>query len=86
MKSRSEMQTQLLNKVVEDEAFRDKLVSDPRSTIEQEFDLTIPDGVHLHVHEEDRQNVHLVLPPRSRMNKTELSGVAGGSGSWDLYF
>jgi len=51
------------NKAVENEEFRSRLLSDPRAVIEEELDLTIPDGLNIQVHEDSATTSHFVLPP-----------------------
>ena len=80
MKSRDEMRAHIIGKATEDETFRSKLLSDPKSSIEEELGITIPDGVTVQVHENTTQNVHLVLPPAMKLSDTDLkANVVGGS-------
>ena len=78
MKSAEEMRCLLTEKAVEDSAFRQQLVSDPRSVIQQEFGITIPDNIQIKVHESDMSTVHLALPPSSVLNEEQLQAVAAG--------
>ena len=82
MKTSMDMQSQIIARASEDDAFRASLLSDPKSAIEKELGLTIPDGYTIEVHEEDGTSSHLVLPPSGRLSETELAAVAGGN-SWD---
>ena len=78
MKSAEEMRCLLTEKAVEDSAFRQQLVSDPRSVIQQEFGITIPDNIQIKVHDSDMSTVHLALPPSSVLNEEQLQAVAAG--------
>ncbi len=78
MQSTQEMREHLVNKAQEDGDFRSHLFSDPRAAIEGEFDVTLPDGVSVSVHEESAEHVHLVLPPSPALSEEELRTVSGG--------
>ena len=86
MKTPEEMRDHLIAKASTDEAFRKKLLSDPHTSIEAEFSITIPEGVSVQVHENSAQTVHLLLPPAVKLSEKELSVAAGGSTSgWCTY-
>ncbi len=78
MQSLTEMQNHLTGKASEDPTFRASLISDPKEAIHQEFGLTVPDGIKVQVHENDVNNVHLVLPPNSRLSDEQIEQVSGG--------
>ena len=76
--SLEEMHRQLLDKAVEDEAFRAELVASPKSVIHQEFGVTVPEGIDIQVHESDMNTVHLALPPNAKLTEDQMQQVAGG--------
>ena len=78
MKTAKEMEAAIVGKATEDEDFRDRLLDDPRGTIEQELGISIPETVEIEVHEESSTTAHLVLPPASKLSGAELEAVAGG--------
>ena len=80
MKTEHEVKAALLAKAASDAAFRTRLIADPRATLEQEFDVAVPEGFHLHVHEETASSAHLVLPPAGggRLDPGEMRAVSGG--------
>ena len=78
MKTREEMRDHLIAKAGTDEAFREKLLSDPRTSIEAEFGITIPQGMTVQVHENTGQQVHLVLPPATKLSDVDLRAASGG--------
>ena len=82
MKTANEMRQHLADKAAADEEFRSQLLSDPKGTIEQELEITIPDGMEVQVHEDDAQTAHLILPPSPRLSETQLAEVAGGKESY----
>ena len=70
----------LVGKAGEDEAFRKALVADPLGTVEAEAGVKMPVGIALHVHEEDQNSLHLVLPAPMQLDASQLQSVAGGWG------
>ena len=85
MKEPTEIRMALIKKAGEDEDFRARLLGDPKSTIESEFDITVPEGFNLHVHEEDPGTAHLVLPPNPGLSTQELASVSGAISYDDDY-
>src|SRR5579883_380921 len=52
----------IIDKAMRDEAFRQRLLSDPRGALQEAFGATIPPGVTIHIHEETASDVHIVIP------------------------
>ena len=74
-----ERRRHIVEKAVEDEAFRARLLADPKAAIEEELGLTLPPGFAVEVHEEGADTAHLVLPPpRGALSDEQLTRVAGG--------
>lgn len=79
MKTAGQMRLHLLEKAAENEEFRAKLLNDPRAAIAEEFDMEIPSGFKIEVHEDTVDTTHLVLPPLARLTMAELQSVSGAS-------
>ena len=77
-KTVDELRGHLTEKATADEAFRARLLSDPKAAIKEELGLTVPASLSIEVHEESVATTHLVLPPDSRLSEGELQAVAGG--------
>lgn len=60
----------IIDRAMRDEAFRQRLLRDPKGALQAAFGAVIPPGVTIHVHEETPQNVHIVIP-----------GASGGYGA-----
>ncbi|MGF1473559.1 MAG: NHLP leader peptide family RiPP precursor [Rubrobacteraceae bacterium] len=83
-----EMRQGLIQRSVEDEELRQRLLDDPKATVEQELGTPLPEEVEVRTVEETPDTVYLVLPPKaeapyegSELSDQELESVAGG---WDF--
>jgi hypothetical protein len=81
---RAEMERRLIQRSLEDEAFRQRLLDEPRAAIEQELGTQLPESIEVRVVEESADTIYLVLPSRSadaqggELSDQELDAVAGG--------
>ena len=85
---RAEMERRLIERGLEDESFRQRLLADPRGAIEEELGTQLPAEVQVVAVEETAETIYLVLPPgrsgrvqAEELSDRELEGVAGG-GTW----
>ena len=84
---RTEVERRLVERSLQDEDFRQRLLDDPRGTLEQELGRGLPEGVEVRAVEESADTIYLVLPSASRVGQVgevtdrELEAVAGGEGS-----
>ena len=84
---RQEMERRLIEKSVEDESFRQRLIEDPKGAVEQELGTRLPEEVRVVTVEESADTIYLVLPPTAQagqptgeISDQELEAVAGGYG------
>jgi hypothetical protein len=89
---RQEMERRLIEKSVQDEAFRQRLIEDPKEALEQELGARLPKELRIMVVEETQDTIYLVLPSTSmagaegvELSEQELESVAGGLASWNDY-
>ena len=81
---RAEVERQLIERSLQDEAFRQRLLADPRVVIEQELGTRLPESIEVRVVEESADTIFLVLPSASpigqagELSDQELDAVAGG--------
>src|SRR4051794_25158404 len=82
---RAAMEQRIVQRSLEDDAFRQQLLADPRAAVEQELGAQLPSGVGVQVVEETADTVFLVIPPPSQaggdegeLSNSELESVAGG--------
>jgi Nitrile hydratase, alpha chain len=82
--SRVEWERRLINRSLEDEDFRQRLLEDPKAAVEQELGSGLPEGVEVRAVEESADTIYLVLPSASALGEGEeisdqdLEEVAGG--------
>ena len=84
-----EARQRLIRRSMEDEEFRQRLLADPKATVEQEIEAALPEEIEVRVVEETLETIYLVLPPSGalaaaqtsgELSDRELEAVAGG---WD---
>jgi hypothetical protein len=83
--SRAEMERRLVQRSMEDEDFRRRLLDDPKGTVEQELGDRLPEGVEVRAVQESADTIYLVLPSTSavgdeggEISDETLEVVAGG--------
>ena len=84
---RAEVERRLVQRSLQDEEFRQRLLEDPKGTLEQEIGRGLPEGVQVRVVEESSDTIYLVLPSASAVGEgggslsdQDLEAVAGASG------
>ena len=80
------MERTLIERSLQDESLRQRLLSDPKAAVEQELGTRLPEDVQVRAVEETADTVYLVLPSASpadeggELSDRELGAVAGGGG------
>ncbi|MXW67069.1 MAG: hypothetical protein F4Z72_08745 [Gemmatimonadales bacterium] len=74
----------LASRAAEDSDFRERLLRNPRETIEAEFGVTLAEDHEIHVHEETYAATHVVLPPRSKLSEAEREEARTGAASLEF--
>jgi hypothetical protein len=81
--ARAEVERRIIQRSLEDESFRRRLLEDPNAAVEEELGTRLPEGIRVRVVEESAHTIYLVLPSSSplgggELSEQELEGVAGG--------
>jgi hypothetical protein len=89
---RQEMERRIIQRSIEDEAFRQRLLADPHAALEEEIGARLPKEVEVRAVEETADTIYLVLPSTpmagaegAELSEQELESVAGGLASWNVY-
>ena len=79
---RAEMERRLIEKSLQDDAFRQRLLEDPKAAVKQELGTRLPEQVRVVAVEETADTIYLVLPFPSRMLRRPASSQTGNSKRW----
>ncbi len=81
---RAEMERRLVQRSIEDDAFRRRLIEDPKAAVEQELGTRLPEGARVVAVEETQDTIYLVLPSTpmaggkgEELTDQQLESVAG---------
>jgi hypothetical protein len=82
---REQMERRLVERSLQDDAFRQRLLADPRAAVEEELGTRLPEDVRVVAMEETADTAYLVVPFRSpesqetgELSDRELEAVSGG--------
>jgi hypothetical protein len=59
------MERRLIERSLENETFRQRLLEDPKAVVEEELGTRLPESVQVRAVEESAQTIYLVLPSAS---------------------
>lgn len=62
---------ELITHAWDDPAFKQKLLSQPKETIEQELGITLPEEIEIFIHEQTPTALHLILPMKPDSGEDE---------------
>src|ERR671921_814527 len=82
---REQMERRLVERSLQDDTFRRRLLEEPKRTVEEELGTRLPEGVRVVAVEETAETIYLVLPSASpvgdecsELSDRELEAVSGG--------
>jgi hypothetical protein len=82
--SRADIERRMIQRSMEDEDFRQRLLDDPKGALEQELGDRLPESMEVRAVEETADTIYLVLPSASAVGEggeisdRDLEAVAGG--------
>ncbi len=79
VRSRKDLETQLIARTFKDEAFKQELQANPSAVVEKELGTKLPEGTDIKVLEETETTLYMVLPsnPYGEMTEPELKALMG---------
>ena len=77
MRAQDDLRKDLMTKAADDERFRELLLKDPKSAVKDVIGIEVPDNINLHVHEESRSDIHLLVPSADQLSDEELESMKG---------
>ena len=81
---RAEIEGRIIQRSLQDESYRRRLLEDPKAAVEEELGARLPEGVQVRAVEESAETIYLVLPSGSPVEEggdlpdQDLEAVAGG--------
>lgn len=80
--SRQELESKLIAKAWQDEAFKQELISNPKAVYARELGKQLPENITIRVMEETPDTIYLALPTSPQVSEElsdeALEAVAGG--------
>lgn len=73
-----EMRSSLVEKAMQDQAFRARLLEEPNAAIEETLGVTVPDAMTVKVLQDTATTAHLILPPAAELEVADLEAIAAG--------
>jgi len=62
---------EIITRAWQDEAFKQKLLAQPKSTIEEMLGVTLPEDIEIFIHEQTPTKLHLILPMKPDNGETD---------------
>ncbi|MGJ5675414.1 MAG: NHLP leader peptide family RiPP precursor [Nostochopsis sp.] len=79
VKSRKDLEIDLITRALKDEGFRQELVANPKAVVEKELGAKLPDELEINVLEETEDTLYMLLPcnPYEGISKEDLKTSVG---------
>lgn len=81
--SRKDVEAKIIATAWQDDAFRKRLLSDPKGLFEERLNIKLPPSLQISVHEETENRLYFVIPAKplakvGELSDQDLEKVAGG--------
>ncbi len=73
MSQQNQMEKQIIDRAMRDGSFRQCLLQDPKRALKDAFNIDVPSGTNIHIHEESAHDIHLTIPAAPQQGARELS-------------
>jgi Nitrile hydratase, alpha chain len=86
MSEQKTLQEQIVARAMQDEVFRQELLSNPKAAVERGLGITLPEGTNIQVYEDTPNTIHVVLPMKIQsgepleLSDEDLEQAVGGLG------
>jgi Nitrile hydratase, alpha chain len=79
VKTRKDLEIHLITRALKDEGFRQELVANPKTVVEKELGVKLPEELEIKVLQETENTFYMVLPsnPYERISEEELKASVG---------
>jgi len=74
MLERTELEAMIAQRLTEDPGLRSRLIADPRAALAAEFKIHLAPTVSVALHEDNPQELHIVVPPASERHAAPVGG------------
>lgn len=68
----ADLQTELTQKAAKDPQFASELLKDPKATLSNFINMDLPSDLHVSIHQESDNNLHIVLPEFDTTEKSDM--------------
>ena len=86
---RSGMEKALISRALKDDAYRQRLSSDPKGVLRDEFGMNLPDDLDMEVVQETPNKVYLVLPAApsagAPLSREEFASASDSCDGWSSF-
>ena len=76
-----QLRLNIIERALEDEDFKSKLLDDPKSAIEEGLGVTLPEDADIKVIERTSDTTYIYLPDSSKLSASQLARISGSGRS-----
>lgn len=76
------LEKEIIERALKSNDFRKSLLANPKSTLESEYGVVLPEDIHISVHQEKPNHLHIVLPTAGSGSDTLTVPDLTAESSW----